>query len=75
MKIIKIAPNISTISVEANVSVVDSDPPVIVVSELPQTSVYSSVERGGKSREEILSYWLWGDGEVILWGDGQEIEQ
>ena len=74
MKVVNAIPNISVVSEMPHKSVVNSDPPVIVVSELPQTSVYSSVVRS-EGTQDAISYWIWGDGEVILWGDGQEIEQ
>ena len=73
MKVSITPPNISTVSAEANMSVVNSDMPAVVVSEVPQTSLYSSVVKGDGTQDAV-SYWLWGDSEVVLWSDEDEIE-
>ena len=73
MKVSITPPNISTVLAEANVSTVNSDMPAVVVSELPQTSLYSAMVKGDGTQDAV-AYWLWGDSEVILWADEEEIE-
>ena len=36
---------------------------------------YSRVLKPTLPVEDVDSYWVWGDGEWVQWGDGEEMEQ